>query len=395
MSRLFTVLLSSTLLSAPAMAQDFNAQPPEAAHQEPAFEGQTRARAITEEVPLETSVVVEGLDHPWGMDMLPDGSWLVTERAGNLRLVSAEGQLSEPISGLPEIDARGQGGLLDVLAAPDFEQSRRIWFSYAAPSETEQNKNQTAVATATLSQDGTALENVEIIFRQQPAWESELHFGSRLVLDGEGMLFVALGERSNPEPRATAQDDDNHIGKLVRISPSGEPAGAGIEGWLPETWAKGFRNVQAAALDDQGRLWTIEHGPEGGDELNQPQQGLNYGWPVITYGQDYGGGPIGEGLTAQEGMEQPVYYWDPVIAPSGMVFYDGEMFPEWQGDILVGALRGQSLVELELENDRVSGEARHLPGIGRVRDVAVAPDGAVMLLIDADNGQMIRVTRGQ
>ena len=231
------------------------------------------------------------------------------------------------------------------------------------------------------------------IFRQTPPWASDKHFGSRLVLDGQGGLFVTLGERSDRAPRATAQDDDNHIGKLVRIDPLGGAAGAGVDGWLPETFAKGFRNVQAAALDAQGRLWTVEHGPKGGDELNRPEAGKNYGWPIITYGLDYSGKPIGEGITAQQGLEQPVYYWDPVIAASGLAFYDGAMFPEWQGNALIGGLVGRALVRLTLEGDRVTGEARHLQGIGRVRDVEVARDGSVMLLTDARNGALVRVTR--
>ncbi|HRO14988.1 MAG TPA: PQQ-dependent sugar dehydrogenase, partial [Paracoccus sp. (in: a-proteobacteria)] len=342
MTRLIPAAVAALMTtSAAACAQDFNNAPPNAPDQQPAFEAQTRAPALPDDIPLKTERVAQGLEHPWGMDQLPDGSWLVTERPGRLRVVRPDGTLSEPITGLPRIDARGQGGLLDVLAAPDFADSRRIWFSYAAPAEG--GKNQTAVATATLNADMTALEGVQEIFRQQPAWASDKHFGSRLVMDPEGMLFITLGERSDPAPRATAQDDGNHIGKLVRVSPSGEPAGAGIDGWLPETWAKGFRNVQAAALDPQGRLWTVEHGPKGGDELNRPEVGRNYGWPVITYGLDYSGAPIGEGLTAQEGMEQPLYYWDPVIAPSGMVFYDGGMFPEWKGQALVGGLRPATL----------------------------------------------------
>lgn len=393
--RTAALFAASVLLATPACAQDWNDEGANADGQTPAFQGQTRAPEAQGSVQLDTAVVADGLDHPWGMDPLPDGSWLVTERSGALRMVAADGTLSEPIAGLPQVDARGQGGLLDVLVAPDFAQSRRIWLSYAARSATEPGKNSTGVATATLSQDGRTLDGVTEIFRQQPAWASDKHFGSRLVLDREGMLFVTMGERSDPEPRATAQNDDNQIGKLVRISPDGKPAGAGTAGWLPDVWSKGHRNVQAAALDGEGRLWTVEMGPQGGDELNQPQKGRNYGWPIITYGEDYDGTPIGEGITAQDGLEQPVYYWDPVIAPSGLAIYDGAMFPEWNGDILVGGLAAQALVRLDLDGDRVAGEARYLEGIGRVRDVAVAADGSLMLLTDADNGQMVRVTRAE
>lgn len=375
-----------------AAAQDFNAAPPNAPEQRPAFEGQTRAPVIADQVALKTETVVDGLEHAWAMAALPDGSWLVTERPGRLRLVGADGALSDPISGLPEISAKGQGGLLDVMVGPDFAQDRRLWISYAAPAE---GGNQTAVSTATLSADGTALEGVTEIFRQTPVYDGDKHFGSRLVLDGQGGLFVTLGERSDVPIRDSAQDDDNHLGKLVRIDalkggamPDNPSLG------LPETWAKGFRNVQSAALDGNGQLWTVEHGPKGGDELNRPEAGKNYGWPVITYGVAYSGDEINKGITAQDGMEQPIYYWDPVIAPSGLAFYQGAMFPDWDGSALIGALQaGGGLVRVTLDGDRVTGEARYLTGIGRVRDVAVADDGAVMLLTDAENGALVRVTK--
>ena len=381
--------LAALAFAGAGAAQDFNADPPNAAHQKPAFAGQTRAPVLTDDFGLATETFAGGLDHPWGLAQLPDGGWLVTERAGRLRQVSPEGKLSDPIAGLPKIDAEGQGGLLDVLASPDFAKDRRLWFSYTAP---EDGGNHTAVATATLSADGTRLEDVKRIFAQVPVYDGDKHFGGRLVLDGKGGLIVTLGERSDTPIRDTAQQDDNHLGKLVRIDPlTGAPMGAGIG--LPETWAKGFRNVQAATFDPQGQLWTIEHGPEGGDELNRVEAGKNYGWPVITYGQDYGGDPINEGITAKEGMEQPVYYWDPVIAPSGMLFYDGGMFPEWQGDILIGGMKVESLVRLTLKDGKVAGEARYPLGVGRVRDVAVAQDGALMILTDEDRGEMVRVSR--
>ena len=347
---------------------------------------------MADDIALDTTFIADGLEHPWGMAQLPDGGWLVTERPGRLRIVSARGALSDPIGGLPEISAGGQGGLLDVAIAPDFAQSRRLWISYAAPA---QGGNHTAVATATLSADNSALENVKQIFAQVPVYDGNKHFGSRVVPDGQGNLFVTLGERSDVPIRDTAQADDNHLGKIVRIDAlTGAPAAGNPSMGLPETYAKGLRNVQAAALDGNGRLWTIEHGPKGGDELNRIEAGRNYGWPVITYGVDYSGAPINEGITAREGMEQPVYYWDPVIAPAGLAFYRGEMFPEWNGHLLTGALQGDhGLVRLRLEGDRVTGEARHLEGIGRVRDVEVAPDGSILLLTDKDNGELVRVTR--
>ncbi|QJD16798.1 PQQ-dependent sugar dehydrogenase [Paracoccus sanguinis] len=378
------------LMAGAALAQDFNAAPPNAPDQQPAFEGQTRAPAIADTVALKTETVVDGLSHPWALALLPDGAWLVTERPGRLRMVGADGTLSEPIEGLPEIDAKGQGGLLDVMVGPDFASDRRLWISYAAPAE---GGNQTAVATAKLSADGRSLEEVKELFRQTPVYDGDKHFGSRLLLDGQGGLIVTLGERSDVPIRDSAQADDNHLGKIVRIDPlTGAPMGAGIG--LPETHAKGFRNVQAAAFDKQGQLWTVEHGPKGGDELNHVEAGKNYGWPVITYGVAYSGADINAGKTAQEGMEQPVYYWDPVIAPSGMAFYDGAMFPDWKGSALIGALQaGGGVVRLTLDGGKVSGEARYLNGIGRVRDLAVAPDGALMLVTDADNGAVIRVSK--
>lgn len=373
-------------------AQDFNTPPPNAPYQQPAFEGQTRAPIIEKNVRLNVQVIADGLVHPWGMDQLPDGSWLVTERPGRMRLISADGKVSDPIAGLPEVDAQGQGGLLDVVVRDDFAQTRQVWWSYAEPRG--KGHNATAVATGILSKDGSKLTDVRVIFRQNPAWNSTAHFGSRLVFDHDGMLFVTTGDRSLPQPRILAQDVSTHIGKVLRINPAGGPAKGNppIKGGQPEIWSYGHRNLQSAALDPDGNLWTVEHGPRGGDELNQPRAGLNYGWPIITYGLDYNGRAIGKGLTAQDGMEQPVYYWDPVIAPSGMTFYQGELFSEWQGDLLIGGLASQALVRLTLVDGRVTGEARYLQGQGRIRDVDIAKDGAIMILTDAEDGTLIRVT---
>lgn len=392
-NRSFSALLFWTI--GLAQAQGFNARAPNAPDQQPAFQGQTRAPVIEQNVQLDTQTVADGLVHPWGMTQLPDGSWLVTERPGRLRLISAEGAMSDPIAGLPKVDARGQGGLLDVVVRDDFPQTRQVWWSYAEPREA--GRNATAVATGTLSEDHSALTNVRVVFQQNPAWNSTAHFGSRLVFDRDGMLFVTTGDRSQPEPRVLAQDVSTHIGKVLRINPEGRAAEGNpkIKGGLPEIWSYGHRNLQSAALDADGVLWTVEHGPRGGDELNQPQAGLNYGWPVITYGLDYSGRPIGDGLTAKDGMEQPVYFWDPVIAPAGMAFYHGELFSEWQGDLLIGGLASKALVRLTLAHGRVTGEARYLQGMGRIRDVDIATDGAIMVLIDDRNGALIRVTPGQ
>lgn len=393
MPRLCTLSLLAGLAATPAAAQ-LNQQPPNAPDQQPAFDGQTRAPELTDGVHVKQDVVVSGFDHPWGMAALPDGGWVITERPGKMRIL-ADGKLSEPLSGLPQVDTRKQGGLLDVAVRDDFAQTRRLWWSFAEPRDG--GKTSTSVATGTLSADGTAISDVRVIFRQEPAWDSTMHYGSRLVFDADGMLFVTTGERSLPEPRKLAQDVNTHLGKVLRIDPEtgrglpGNPFAQG--GGQPEIWSWGHRNLQAAALDGQGRLWTVEHGAKGGDELNMPQAGRNYGWPIITYGEDYSGKPIGKGITAQDGMEQPVYYWDPVIAPSGLVFYDGAMFPEMRGDALIGGLKSQSLVRLKMTEGRVTGEQHLAEGIGRVRDVAVDADGSMLILTDADDGALIRLTR--
>ena len=379
------------LSSAGLWAQDFNARAPHGSEQQPAFAQQTRAPQIQDQTKLVAEVIAQDLEHPWGMSQLPDGRWLVTERPGRLRLITAAGQVSEPIQGLPVVDARGQGGLLDVVVKPDFTQTRQLWWSYAEPRSS--GNNATAVATGYLSADERTVEKVRVIFQQQPAWDSTLHFGSRLVFDSEGRLFVTTGERSVRAARGLAQDLTTHLGKVLYLDPQ---SGAGMNppiaaNALAEIWSYGHRNIQAAALDQTGQLWTVEHGPRGGDELNQPQRGLNYGWPIISYGTEYTGFDVGKGLTAHEGMEQPVYYWDPVIAPSGMSFYDHDLFTGWRHSLLIGALGGQALVRLVIDNNRVVGEARYLQGWARIRDVAVAQDGSVMVLTDAKNGALVRL----
>lgn len=389
-----TILAATGILAGTAAAQDFNDVSPNAQGQAPAFENQTRAPVLPD-MALQQQVVAEGLEHPWGMAQLPDGSWLVTERPGRLRLIGGDGALSDPVAGLPRVDSRDQGGLLDVAIADDFAETRQVWLSFAQPREG--GKTATAVATGVLSADGSSLEGTKVIWQQQPAWNSTKHYGSRLVFDGQGGLFVTTGERSVSDARVHSQNVATTLGKVVRIDPqSGAPMGQpGVEGALPEIWSWGHRNMQGATMGPDGALWTIEHGPRGGDELNRPQAGRNYGWPRVTYGVEYSGQPVGDGITRLEGTEQPVYYWDPVIAPGGMSFYDGAMFPDWQGDLLIGGMQAAALVRLELDGGRVTGEARHLQGIGRVRDVDIAADGAVMLLTDQSNGALVRVTPGQ
>lgn len=381
------------LLASAAFAQDFNDSPPHGAQfdQTPAFEGQTRAPVIEDDLTLAQEVIADGLEHPWGLVEMPDGNWLVTERPGRMRVITPEGDVSDPIEGLPEVDARDQGGLHDVAIASDFAETRRVWWTYAEP--TGDGENTTAIATGILNEDATALEDVQRIWQQVPAWESTKHFGARILFDSEGYLVVGLGERSDPEPREYAQDPQSTLGKVIRINgEDGSPAGAGIDGALPEIWSMGHRNIQGGAIDPQGNIWFNEHGPRGGDELNLIQPGVNYGWPVITYGVEYAGPEVNEGLTAQEGMEQPVYYWDPSPAISGMAFYDGEMFADWQGDALIGGLQSQDIIRLTIEDGRVTGEQRYAEGIGRVREIEVASDGALMVITDHPNGALIRLT---
>jgi glucose/arabinose dehydrogenase len=367
--------------------------PPNSPEQQPAFPGQTRAPAVSSGFELQTRVVVSGLEQPWAVEILPNGRLLVTEQAGRLRIVGADGRLGDPISGLPSVDYRGQGGLLDAALSPTFSTDRLVYWSYSEPRE---GGNGTAVARGRLSADERSVENVEVIWRMRPTMESSLHFGSRLVFAPDGHLFVTTGDRSILPGRAQARRLDSHLGKVVRIRPDGSPAGVFTEaGALPDLWSIGHRNLQSAALDPQGRLWTVEHGPRGGDELNRPEGGKDYGWPDATYGEEYSGRPVGEGRTQVPGTEQPIYYWDPVIGPSGMAFYDGAMFPEWRGNALVGGLRSKDLVRLVIRNDRVVGEERLLGDKGwRVRDVAVGADGALWIVTDEQNGNLVRVTRG-
>ena len=333
------------------------------------------------------------LEHPWSVAVLPDGAMLVTERPGRLRLV-VDGELqSEPVSGVPDVRAGGQGGLLDVVLDPDFAGNRMIYLAY---SEAGEGGAGTAVARGRLARDGATarLEDVEVIFRQVPKVGGSSHFGARLVFAPDGKLFIGLGDR---QQRERAQDLSTTIGKLVRINADGsipdDNPFVGQEGALPEIWSYGHRNIQAAALDPStSDVVAIEHGARGGDEINYPEVGKNYGWPVITHGVDYSGEPIGVGKAA-EGMEQPIYQWTPSIAPSGMAYYTGTAFPEWNGDLFVGALRGQMLVRLDIEGDRVVGEERLLEGeIGRIRDVRQGPDGSLLVLTDAGDGALWRLS---
>lgn len=344
---------------------------------------------------IRVTTVADGLVHPWAIAFLPDGGMLVTERPGSLRMVGPDGGLSGPISGVPEVDARGQGGLLDVTIDPAFEKNRLVYLSYAERGE---GGNGTAVARGRLGADGTALENVQVIFRQLPKVDSRQHFGSRLVFDRDGHLYVTLGERSQERFRMQAQDLSSHLGKIVRINPDGsvpeDNPFVGKDGARPKIYAYGVRNVQAAAINPRsGELWEIEHGPRGGDELNIVRPGANYGWPVVTLGVNYSGTTIGEGLKTREGMVDAIHSWTPVIAPSGMIFYNGGAFPDWKGDLFVGGLASTALIRLDVDGDSVGGEERLLESLGlRIRDVAEGPDGAIYVATDESDGAILRIS---
>ncbi|ANW04223.1 PQQ-dependent sugar dehydrogenase [Bradyrhizobium icense] len=340
---------------------------------------------------LEVRTIARGLANPWALAFLPDGKMLVTERAGRMRLVNTEGQVSPPLKGVPDVWASGQGGLHDVVTDKSFAQNRTIYFCYAERTE---GGGRTTAARAKLSDDNGRLNEVKIIFRQQGPLSSGNHYGCRIAQAEDGNLFVGLGDHFTY--RDQAQNLGNHLGKLIRIAPDGSvPAGnpfAGRTDAKPEIWSYGHRNVQALAINPaSGEPWEIEHGPRGGDEVNVVGKGKNYGWPVIGYGIDYSGAKIHQS-TAKDGMEQPLKYWVPSIAPSGMTFYTGKLFPKWNGSLFTGALRGAMLVRLTLNGNAVTSEERLLQNLHeRIRDVRQGPDGALWLLTDSTNGRVLRV----
>jgi len=361
----------------------------------PAFEQQFRADLVESDIELQTELIVGGLVHPWGIQQLPgDEGFLVTERTGNMRHISADGTLSDPIGGIPEVLNEVQGGLLDIRTGPTFDDDRMIYWTYSKPMG--DGMSVTAAARGTLSEDMTQVTGATDIWVQDPPSEAPMHYGSRLVFPGDGTVFITTGEHFTAKYREYAQDIDKTYGKVIRVN---------LDGSIPDDnpfvgkdgddaiWSLGHRNIQGAAIDDAGKLWTIEHGPKGGDELNATEPGKNYGWPLVSYGEQYDGALVGSGEAQMEGMEEPVYFWDPVIAPGGMDIHRGEMFADWNGDILIGSLIAGGIVRLELNGEGlVEHEERLLSNMGRVRDVDVLRDGSIVFLTDFENGSVMHVT---
>lgn len=389
-SALALALFAVTALSA-CQARDGDSQPAAAAKPAPAQP--PAARALSSALGnIQVSVLAQGLDHPWGLALLPEGGFLVTERSGQLRRVGADGAISAPLAGVPKVFAEGQGGLLDVVLAPDFATSQRIYLSYAEPGDN--GTAGTAVATATLGAD--ALTEVKVIYRQEPKLEGPNHFGSRLAFDGQGHVFISQGERNH---RPTSQELGKLQGKLVRLNLDGSvPQDSPFIGQAdarPEIWSYGHRNMQGLAIDPRtGKLWESEHGPRGGDEINLPQPGRNYGWPIITHGINYSGLPIPEAQGREKaGLEQPYHVWEKSPGLSGMAFYTGHAGSPWNDSLFLGSLAERNLIRLSLKGDAIVSEERLLNEIGeRVRDVRVGPDGSVYVLTDENDGKLLRLT---
>lgn len=403
MLRLTALTLTGLLVAAAALAQTaggawpgVDPRAPNAPDQKPAMAGQTRAPEKKLGVAFKVVPVADGFQNPWSLAFLPGGKLLVTERPGRLRVVGPDGSKSAPVAGLPAVDARGQGGLLDVVLDPAFAKNNLIYWSYAEPREG--GVNNTAVARGTLV-DGPAprVDNVQVIFHQTPSLDSSYHFGSRLVWGRDGTLFITMGDRSITEGRMQAQRMDGLLGKIARINADGsipkDNPFVNRYGMAPEIWSLGHRNIQAATLHPAtGELWEVEHGTRGGDEINIARKSGDYGWPTIAYGIEYRGGRITGGDTARSGMEQPLYYWDPIIGPSGMAFYTGTLFPAWKGSLFVGGHGTRDLVRLSIEGDKVTGEERLLADRKEaIRDVRQGPDGALYIVTDGAPGRVYKL----
>jgi len=359
----------------------------------PAFEGQTRTAGAKTRMPYGHTVLTDKLESPWGIAVLPDGRLLITEKKGSMRIVSADGTLSEAITGIPEVDLRGQGGLLGLALDPDFPNNRTVYWSF---SEAVRGGNHTAVGKGRLSADEKSIENATVIYRALPSHDGTLHYGSRIVFDKAGNLFVSTGERSDLVTRPQAQDLKSALGKVLRITKDGHPVAgnpfAGRADALPEIYTYGHRNVQGLAFHPEtGDLWEGEFGPRGGDELNRIEPGKNYGWPIITYGLEYSGKTVGDPpIQQQDGLEQPVYYWDPVLSPSGMTFYAGNTVPEWKNNLFIGGLSSTHIARLVIKDNKVVGEERLLAEEGqRFRDIAEGKNGELFAITDA--GRLYRI----
>lgn len=358
----------------------------------PAFAGQTRINAVRTAAAFQVNTITTGLSAPWGITSLPDGRLLITEKGGSMRIVNLDGGVSNTIGGIPRVNSAGQGGLLGLCLDPSFESNRMVYWVFSEPAA---SGNLTSVAKGRLADNETTLEATAVIYRSNTPYNGNAHYGGRVIFDGTGNLLVSTGERSAMETRQMAQSISSSLGKVIRITTDGQPAPGNPafnqSGALPELFTIGHRNPQGLAIHPiTGEVWLSEHGPRGGDEINRLQAGINYGWPVITYGIEYSGQPVGGGIQQQEGMEQPVYYWDPVISPSGMTFYKGSRIPEWENNLFIGSLSGTHIVRLVIDNNRVTGEERLLANEGqRFRDITQGIDGALYAV--TDQGRLYRI----
>lgn len=355
-----------------------------------AFEGQTRVQGVKTSVPYEAQVIASGLGKPWGIINLPDGRFLITEKSGSMIIVSKDGKTKHTVGGFPKVDDRGQGGLLDVALDPDFQNNRMIYWVFSEPVS---SGNHTAVAKGKLSADEKSVENPVVIFRAVPTYDGDKHYGSRILFDKDGNLFVTTGERSDMTTRHLAQDQSGYLGKILKINKEGKAAAGNpnIPGWKPEIYATGIRNPQGIAFHPTtGALWQAEMGPKGGDEVNLIKPGINYGWPTITYGEEYSGKTIGEGIGQKDGLEQPVYFWDPSVSPSGIDFYTGNI-AEWKNNLMIACLSGKKIIRLVIENDKVTGEEWLLEDENeRFRDVLNGHDGNLYGI--TDSGKLYKVS---
>lgn len=359
---------------------------------EPAFKGQTRIKAVKTTTPYKVEILNKDIGKPWGIINLPDGRFLITDKRGSMNVVSKDGKQVSKIDGFPKVDSKGQGGMLDVALDPDFSANSTVYFSFSEPFG---KGNLTSVAKGKLSTDLKTISEVKVIFRAEPSYDGDKHYGSRLVFDKDGNLFVSTGERSDKETRVYAQKTDNYLGKIIKITKDGMPAPGnpfiGKQGYKPEIYAYGVRNPQGLAIDPSGNLWDVEMGPRGGDEINLIEPGKNYGWGDVTYGIEYSGDKIGQGITQRKGTEQPVYYWDPVISPSGVTFYTGNI-EEWKGNLFIGCLSGEHINRIVMKDKKVVGEERLLTDQNeRFRDVLSGMDGNLYAV--TDSGKLYRISK--